>query len=269
MSSTLDGAWQKLERAKRHVDDLRDAIREAGHGDTPPVTVGREYIPQDQAVVYRIERIMQIGADWSLLTGDALHNFRCALDHAWWELACRHLTRTPTEEEAKRIQFPILKPGGTWDTRNHIQLVGKDAAKLAGAVQPDYSRYPNEIDPLGVLRRLSNEDKHRSPHIAVTVVRDLVFTNTVPDGLTDCVTDPRPTPQGMASIILNNDMGNPSPGDEVLRVLVRPTGPNPDIDLKAKLSGYVAIAGTWNLLETLDGIDEGVTTILTRIAPLL
>lgn len=269
MSHPLDGAWQKLEWAKCHVEELRGAIEEAGDGNTNPVTLSREYVPDERAVVYRIKPAIEIGEDWPLLTGDALHNFRCALDYAWWQLACKHLGRTPTEDEAKRIQFPILKPGGTWDARNHIPLVGKDAAKLAGRVQPDYSGYPKVGHPLGILNELSNKDKHRFPHIAIAVMDTMTATNTLHRGLTDCVPDPRPMPDGgMADITIDGDPSK-SASDIVARVFVRPTGPNPDADLEAEITGYIAIGEGWNLMEALDEIGKAIAGVLTHIEPLL
>lgn len=32
--------------------------------------------------------------------------------NGWWEMACHHLGQEPTEQEAPKIQFPIVKPGG-------------------------------------------------------------------------------------------------------------------------------------------------------------
>jgi hypothetical protein len=266
VSHLLDGAWQKLEWAKGHAQKLRDAIREAGDGDMDPITLRREYVSDERAVVYRIKRVIEIGEDWPLITGDALHNFRCALDYAWWQAARKNLGRTPTEDEAKRIQFPILKPGGTWDARNHIPLVGKDAAKLAGRVQPDYSGYPKVLHPLGVLNELSNKDKHRFPHLAVTAVESVEATNMLDAGLTDCVSDPRSTPGGMADIEIDADNWN-SPDHVVMRVFVRPTGPNPDADLKAKITSYIAIEGHWNLLEVLDRLGSAISDVLQHMGP--
>jgi len=106
----LAGSWAKLTRAQGHVEDLRRAILDSCGGEAPPrvLSTRREFDPSNNLILWIAESLPEIGDDWGLIVGDAIHNMRCALDHLWWQLAIDHLGRKPTEEEARDIMFPIL-----------------------------------------------------------------------------------------------------------------------------------------------------------------
>jgi len=74
----LAGSWAKLDRAHAHVDELRKAIVEASDGRGPPRILGtrREYDAETEDVLFIAERMTEVGDDWGLIIGDAVHNLR-------------------------------------------------------------------------------------------------------------------------------------------------------------------------------------------------
>jgi hypothetical protein len=59
----------------------------------------------------------------------------------------------------------------------------------------------------------------------------------------------------------------PQVDDEVLRVYIRPFGSDPDVDLKASLAGYVAVRGTWDVLDALNAMGGGAEEIVNLFEP--
>jgi hypothetical protein len=264
MSGPLDDSRAKLGRAKLHIDCLRASIREAGQGD--PYTIPlREDLDQDTGTLYfRVDRIPSQPEYWGLLIGDTLHNLRSALDNGWWQLACHHLKRTPTEEEAKKIQFPILKPGGTWNEGSVKKWVGPVAAKFTGELQPDPGGYaPDVFHPLATLNRLSNVDKHRNIHPTVHLLHEL-RVQIRPEGTDGAVLEGlklhHPGPRGRA----------PQAGDDILWTDPGFASRYPKVKLDAHQTGFVAIdGGRQSILTVLDDIGAFAEATLAGFSHIL
>lgn len=253
MSSPLDDARAKLRRAELHTETLRADIRDVGQGE--PYTIPlREDLDENTGILYlRVDRDTARPEKWGLLLGDAIHNFRCALDHGWWQLARQH--REPTEQEAKQIQFPIPRK---WDSGNYSGTVGKVAAKLTGELQPDPQGYPPDtFHPLAILRDLSNVDKHRNIHTAVQMLRQLDLRisgeSAEPGELGE---------SGLFGTLHHFGDRAPKAGDKVLTAPPDSTLHHPKVKFEAHQTGFVAIEGGWDVLRVLDGIDEWVSHVL-------
>lgn len=224
----LAGPWAKVDRAKAHVDDLRAQILAPRDGPEG-ITLKREYEQERRAVVYRIESVPQVDEHWGLVIGDAIHNYRCALDHLWFELAVLHLQREPTDTEARSIQFPILSDKGngarptlSYDSCPHGQQNEWKYCKPFG--EPES---PNSIHPLWALAELSNIDKHRRIHAVLAVAHQGNLRIPFPEDMRDCYTEAGRIVDGQqASILIQVDRSNPKAGDEMAAVFVVPTGPN-------------------------------------------
>lgn len=258
----LAGCWAKLDRGKRYVDQLRDEVREAGQPDSNIIPLRREYHDESRSIVVRIEHVPIVRDHWALIVGDAVHNFRCALDHLGWQLAIRCLGRDPTEREARNVQFPIVTNPLDWrpGEYRHLRFMSKNDAALIEEFQPYKASQPLEVTALGVLASLSNIDKHRTVHVAYVVIGELLYQNA--GTWFDCDPDPTRLVEINGSVIPRRD-------EEVLRLPVIPRGPNPDRDLKAQLSGHVAIHENWPMVEFLDHVGQLVAVILRRFEPRL
>ncbi|MDQ1742190.1 MAG: hypothetical protein QOE23_529 [Pseudonocardiales bacterium] len=104
-------------------------------------------------------------ASLGLLTGDAIHNIRASLDNLFWAFACRF--HNPPRNH--RIAFPIFKdqsrrgskPG--WDVGlNYLRSVAPAVGTVITDLQPfERSKADPSGDPLWMLERLWNDDKHK------------------------------------------------------------------------------------------------------------
>jgi hypothetical protein len=266
VSHPLTDSWAKLERAKGHVDDLRAEITEAADGKPNVISLRSEYDGDTQAVVYFAERIPEVRDSWGLLIGDAIHNFRCSLDHLWWQLARKHLGREPTDKEAPAIQFPIFSSPDQWTLpHRYFRHVESADADLVEDLQPyNGDRGEYDIHPLEALAEISNTDKHRMVHVTFVRSQDTEVTLPSPADYIDC----EPVGSRGRTLMDVTEPGVPiEVGDEMIRVFVRPTGPDPNVKLKANLTGYVAFRGDWEVLHSLDKIGEWVVGILDRYQP--
>ena len=114
------------------------------------------------------------------------------------------------------------------------------------------------------LIRLSNMDKHRKLHLMVVLPRQALFTNRA-DAFRDCFPDPTtPGPSGQPTAIVYHTppRRSPKPGDEVLRVLVRPTGPTPDVDFDAQIFGDIGIGRLGPAIPMLRAMTDYVGEVL-------
>lgn len=66
------GCWAKLDHAVTHINMLRTEIEEAGAPHPDLIPLRRKYEADQGAVVYRIDRVIQIRDDWPL----AVHDLR-------------------------------------------------------------------------------------------------------------------------------------------------------------------------------------------------
>jgi hypothetical protein len=256
MSSPLDDARAKLRRAKLHIEALRADIAEAGQGE--PYTIPlREDLDQDTGTLHiRVDRETARPEQWGLLIGDALHNFRSALDNGWWEIACHHLGREPTEQEAKQIQFPIVKPGGRWDHGTAKKWVGATAAQFTRELQPDPGGYPPDTShPLDDLRRLSNIDKHRNIHTTVQKL-DTLKLRFAGEG--------QKIADDATGFTVHYFGGRaPKAGDELVTMPAGSWPRDPNMEFEAHQTGFVAFeGGRQSVLTILDNIAEWVENSL-------
>jgi hypothetical protein len=209
----------KLARADRYADDLLADIKRSIPDHHPTIGLSRHYDPQERAVIFTADRVPEIRDEWGLIVGDAIHNYRCALDHLWWALALKKLSREPTEEEARRIQFPIIDEAGKWRGHRFLKHVDSKAADEVKAFQ-----LFNRRDELSKLAFLSNRDKHRLIQAAFYVTQTMGLVVPSHAAFTDC--EP---PSDYGAFFRGIQLINlhPKLGQKALRVPVTPTGTKP------------------------------------------
>jgi hypothetical protein len=249
----LSGAWAKLRRAKAHIDAVHDAIEQKLGAHPIHYSLGRKFDDNQSAVIFYINRLVEIDDGWSLIIGDAIHNLRGALDHLTWQLAIRH-SNGVEPKDGNSIQFPFETNRTKWPRKF---LDAADAAKLED-LQPFNNdavttamRLPH---PLTMLQTLSNGDKHRTIEVTTHHPADY-YTPQIT--LHDCTFRGR-------NIGLTAFWGTPQLGDEVFRVPVTATGPNPDAELDGYVSCYIAVRERWNVDDVLTQIHQRVETLLGR-----
>jgi hypothetical protein len=113
---------------------------------------------------------------WGTMLGDAVHNFRSALDHLVWQLILLNTGKDGTTEN----QFPIASTGAQYWSKGKNDSPSLRSRRLKGVsekhrimidrVQPYRTNEPGKIESLEALRDLSNYDKHRLLHTVLFVV---------------------------------------------------------------------------------------------------
>jgi hypothetical protein len=165
----LDGVALKIRRAREHFDELtgeiatfvqRNPYELVSHFDQNKGERGER--------IYRLVASEQIPPRISILIGESLQQLRSALDHIAWQLALLTTDKPPDTTE-----FPVFKDAtgkrGYASKRNRkIGAIPCEAQAVIDGMQPHMQSAPKE-DPLWVLHRLANDDKHRLPHIVSAI----------------------------------------------------------------------------------------------------
>jgi len=113
--------------------------------------------------VIKVQPPLELGC----IVADCLGNLRSSLDYIAWELASKY--SGPLQAGKDRITFPILDTLSEFASKSPACLTKKFAAVPAAArdlidgIQPYRAGY----EPLSLLNRLINSDKHRLPLLTV------------------------------------------------------------------------------------------------------
>jgi hypothetical protein len=174
----LSGVRLKLGRAKEHIGAVRAKTLAFTEREPPPFGFRTERTERaDETVEYVLYAIVrdQPPHDLAPMIGDVLHNTRSALDHLVYELA------PPRVRRRVNTQFPIFTDECRYRVLGEPKIAGisGDERALIERVQPWNASSQPDRDPLAILNRLSNLDKHRLliPFIA-TVNRTEVWVGS-------------------------------------------------------------------------------------------
>jgi hypothetical protein len=169
-SNPLASSWAKLSRAKDHADALDFQLAEATDSDKHPLTFDRQFEPETVIkidgkmvvhVVFSIATIPTFTSDHAVLLGDALHNFRSALDHLAWALVKRGRAKL-NAKTAKTIAFPMVKVGTNYRSLSESRyLPGVDSKLLTKIERYQPYRRTSVGRTMRTLGNLSDTDKHR------------------------------------------------------------------------------------------------------------
>jgi hypothetical protein len=162
----LSDVYLKLERAEHHIDALRVGVEAFQTRNPPPFGFRAEQTPLgDDGVQYDLFAVVreEPPRKFGLIVGDAVHNIRAALDYLVYALA------PPDVRRKRETKFPIYLEQRDFDDRSPSMLEGLMPAEreLIERVQPFIAAEVPREDPLAVLNRLANRDKH---HLLVTMI---------------------------------------------------------------------------------------------------
>jgi hypothetical protein len=153
----------KLGRAEKHLGDVLNALKGYKTGE---IVLAMEKDEALQMAVQRVHLVPNSSPEISAIAGDFFSNVRAALDYVVWQLV---LNNPPNEPGSSNL-FPITdspKGFGHQVARRRLRGVPEDALKIIEALQP----YQDRSNPLGILNRLVNIDKHQTLNV-VSVVAD-------------------------------------------------------------------------------------------------
>jgi len=169
----LEGAYRKLDRAKVLTEQIQQRIAEA----TNPDSYSLRYVASNEGRhhEWHLTYINEIDSDISILLGDALHNYRSALDHVAWELTT--LGKGATGESTF---FPLrLHSRKRRERTSTVEVVAdSEIVDFIDKLQPFHGAGHNE--PLHTLHALNIHDKHRSVLINVRSVDTAIIS--LPEG---------------------------------------------------------------------------------------
>lgn len=150
----LESAVLKIDRAGKHIADLDNLFRE--HRPFTYVVETNTRIGQRATRAKKNEAIIKAAA---ILCGDAIHNLRTALDHAYYARVLP-FARSPREERA--VQFPFS------ETATRLDEAIKN--RLADRVSNNFFNEIKKLKPHGelggnenlyLIHELDVVDKHR------------------------------------------------------------------------------------------------------------
>lgn len=161
--AALQGVWLKIDRACEHLEAFEDALPDFRR--LQPCDVACEHDVDTGDKVWRVRgKPLQPPFEWNAIVGDALYNFRSALDHLAWQLVLVN-----GNQPTRRTAFPIFDDPDLYKRSKPSKLKGmSDEAKaLIEQTQPCFGRNPHRNKVLTWLEALHNVDKHR--HLNLTV----------------------------------------------------------------------------------------------------
>jgi hypothetical protein len=260
MDEGLQSAWIKLKRANLHAGIARREAR-AFYTRHPEPTLKIEPVGEsDFAIGWHFVIQLVVVQGWpdlpeffSARFGDAIHNYRSALDHVAWQLVCHGSTPPQSLDEWSRrqIQWP------TYDTekafRNNLRkrLPGVDKT-VCNFIHSRHHYVGGDAtnQALMTLNHLSNEDKHKT-----LIDIETSFLNVKHQVAFD---DCRP-------VAVENPEGRPAPKDGAVVVTIEcvVTHPKPHVTMQSQPTFHIALEGGRGFGDVLEQIRVEVTEILS------
>jgi hypothetical protein len=230
---TLAACWAKHDRAHEHCGELHDEF-ERYFADEPVRIESSGFDAVSGWWTFRTVEVKRLPLRPSVIVGDVVHNLRSALDHLVCQLVLFN-HQTPTTGN----QFPIESDRTRFSKSARRMLAGvrDDHATRIEALQPFNRTEDDELSKarawaLGLLRDLSNQDKHRliNPVTAVTTPNtEFVFGSNDDAG-------------PIGEIVFS---GRIAAGVEFARIHIAPQGPDPHVRLLTeKVSSDAFFAGS-------------------------
>jgi hypothetical protein len=139
----------KVQRAKRHLEELSNAIQSFFASD-PYKCSGKPDL-QARKVDYTMDSVENVPDEIPLIAGDIIQNLRAALDHAAYKL---YLKGIGCSAVSTNIYFPISDSKQQYDQTKGGKTQGIPASDLAkiDAVQP----YKDGNDLLWAIHKLNS-----------------------------------------------------------------------------------------------------------------
>lgn len=225
MNRWLTGVDAKLDRAKRHSEELRDLI-ERSCNPSPYEIVEETDLERGEHVLKRVIVRDMPAAEIGAVLGDCAFDLRSALDN----LVCG-LIEAHGHEIEDHHQFRIAQSPGHFESqRSNYGSLPEQAIDAIESLQP-YHRYDDAdlaefagVHPVGLICELNRLDKHRIITPVLTVQSEFGFPGNNPQMV---FRDVEFIP---GRHWFNPSSGPPYDGQVVARLPFRVTGPDPKIE---------------------------------------
>jgi hypothetical protein len=250
MAGELDEARAKLGRAREHADRLSEEGLALSGPDRPqPITWTTTFNADENCFDVSIASVAEPPRRLGLILGDALHNFRSALDHVAWALA------------GQRARFPIVNSAAAFRRAEVQDVIGHiDAAHIETIerLQPYRQVFTNDVvHPLAALRAMSNRDRYRLLPLALVPADLEISISAVPQGCRVIALD------------LNAEAVTrpPAAGLRVARYYTDSTTGAPQVTLSPGGGGYLAVDGIVAVDDRLERIGRCVEAVIETFEP--
>jgi hypothetical protein len=158
VTDKLTGIRAKIERTKKHITDLEDAVR--SFLQSGPYRVGVKHDPNTRKLIYYVAHVEDVPTDITQIAGDAFGSMVSILDH----LAFRLYLKSIPEGLGRHIYFPIARSAKT-TAEYEAACKGKVQGIEPKTVIPDLlsieAYQGGKGHQLWVLNELNNLSKHR------------------------------------------------------------------------------------------------------------
>lgn len=253
----LQGIREKLGRADEHLVTLDNEVMAYFKTEPHAYWTDANYNTGRYSIRVTIKTPPPVRL--GVLCGDVIHCLRCVLDH----LVCSHVPHITT-----RTAFPLYDSRAAYFSKVIAPAWGNKPGPLTGldpegalfayiqAAQPYNGPHGVAHHALWVLGKLSNADKHRA-----ILARAASHRKMDEPALSFAGTDIAYL--GQAELIYDQPLVD---GDEVLRGLVRVTGPNPEIQVHGHFPVEIAFGEFLAVAESLDDLRKAVREIAANVA---
>jgi len=238
------GVQSKIARANEHCNTLYESVTQAIKSH--PNRVSHNFDPDTFEHVWRLESDPPpIPARVNAILGDAIYNYRSALDHLVWSLVLAN-----EEVPTRANEFPIFIDEIEFEKQCQRKLrgVSAEAKDIIAKAQPCYGGHQS----FWLLQELSNIDKHRYfPLVFVNVANIDIQRFSIPPKTTITVTI------------------NTAPlerGAEIIRV----THEDVDVNFQPRFSvafGEAVPAEDNDIFQVFEAISKSVSTVINTLLP--
>lgn len=156
MIDRFDSALWKVDRARKHADDLEMEVRT--FWDANPFEVEMVGTPLTGPGSFRVKRMATVPKSIALIAGDAAHNIRSALDHFAWSAIPPHQLRRQTCFPA--WSSTAAPAPAKWREQVSRQLQGATTDLIEAVVKLE-AWDAGRDSLLWVIHELDRIDKHR------------------------------------------------------------------------------------------------------------
>jgi len=251
----------KFQRAEFHADELKARLVEflSKEDSRPPVTTSFDPTHGVFIYSYALDEAVPHG-EWATILGDALTNYRAALDYIAW-VAAHAAGQSLTERQERRIYFPLSQTQEKFEEDRRTKLPGVTSPLIDIIARYQPARWPEAHrgnHPFSILGDLCNEDKHRKT----------IFTRAYTSQLKIY------RPESSSSFIVDRIDAQRavdfSPGVELFRVYGRPVGttePKLDLRIEAPMTVVMSNSGGHGVTAVLRVVKNMVGDLLGEVSP--
>jgi len=164
---SIDPALRKVDRARKHIDDLEQGV--AAYVEDSTTWRYDDDSEERGRVIVKVEQMVAPPVELALICGDVVHNLRTALDYVIFQLGIADKGMVSDES-----QFPLLlttPSARDWKSivNGILGLLSPVHVEEVRRLQPFSDARDNTINvKLGMLSALDNRDKHRLPLVVDT-----------------------------------------------------------------------------------------------------